>query len=106
MPFDNAKPGQIAVNAPGCDRCGKMFLDCQCDRPAPADLCGHKNKYICNLQEGHLGQHEYHTFTGLTASWPNHAPPSTPASRELPGKPALETIAAAAQPPAKEREKP
>ena len=25
-----AKPGQIPVNAPTCDKCGKIFLDCQC----------------------------------------------------------------------------
>jgi hypothetical protein len=24
------KPGEIVVNTPGCDKCGKIFLDCQC----------------------------------------------------------------------------
>lgn len=28
------KPGQIPVNMPGCDKCGKFFLDCHCS-PAP-----------------------------------------------------------------------
>ena len=28
--FDNAKPGQIAVNMPMCDKCEKIFLDCKC----------------------------------------------------------------------------
>jgi hypothetical protein len=31
-PTEFHKPGQIPVNAPTCDKCGKIFLDCQCGR--------------------------------------------------------------------------
>lgn len=29
-PVEIHKSGQIPVNAPTCDRCGKMFIDCKC----------------------------------------------------------------------------
>lgn len=32
VPLEFHKPGQIPVNAPMCDRCGKIFLDCKCDQ--------------------------------------------------------------------------
>lgn len=33
-PTEIHKPGQIQVNGPMCDKCGKMFLECQCGNAA------------------------------------------------------------------------